>query len=113
MIKLELLRHRQQSIQRGEEQFRSQIENIHRELHQPDQYKSRLSEIVSRVSMQEDRGSIPYPQIEEEDQAQICKVLQEAGNGLNALVTDIKKDSEAITIILEKYKEAVASLGHL
>lgn len=74
MIKLELLRHRQQSIQRGEEQFRTQIENTQRELNQPDQYKSRLSEIVSRVRMQEDRGSMPYPHLDDEDQLQICKV---------------------------------------
>jgi len=113
MIRLELLRHRQQSIQRGEEQFRTQIENIQRELNQPDQYKSRLSEVVSRVRMQEDRGTSAYPQLEEEDQLQICKVLQEAGSGLGALVTDLKKDSEALEIILDKYKESVAALGHI
>lgn len=77
MIRLELLRHRQQSIQRGEEQFRTQIENVQRELNQPDQYKSRLSEVVSRVRMQEDRGttSALYPHLDEEDQIQICKVF--------------------------------------
>lgn len=40
------------------------------------------------------------------------KVLQDAGNGLEALVTDLKKDSEAVAIILEKYKESVTALGH-
>lgn len=79
MIKLELLRHRQQSIQRGEEQFRTQIENTQRELNQPDQYKSRLTEIMSRFRMQEDRGSVPYPQLEEDDQEQICNVYYFTG----------------------------------
>lgn len=40
-------------------------------------------------------------------------MLREAGNGLEALVTDLKKDSEAVSIILEKYKESVATLGHI
>eukprot|EP01127_Copromyxa_protea_P006742 TRINITY_DN16732_c0_g1_i1.p1 TRINITY_DN16732_c0_g1~~TRINITY_DN16732_c0_g1_i1.p1 ORF type:complete len:271 (-),score=57.54 TRINITY_DN16732_c0_g1_i1:62-874(-) len=113
MVRLELLRHKQQSIQRGEEQFRTQIENIQRELNQPDQYKSRLSEVVSRVRMQEDRGTSAYPELDEEDQLQICKVLQEAGSGLAALVTDLKKDSEAVALILDKYRESVAALGHI
>jgi hypothetical protein len=40
-------------------------------------------------------------------------VLQEAGSGLQTIVLDLKKDSDALAIILEKYKEAVAAIGHI
>ncbi len=67
MARLELLRSRGQSLTRDEEQFRMQLENIQKELNQPNQYKACLNEVISAVQMQQESPSAAYPTIQEED----------------------------------------------
>eukprot|EP01126_Amoeba_proteus_P006204 TRINITY_DN12159_c0_g2_i5.p1 TRINITY_DN12159_c0_g2~~TRINITY_DN12159_c0_g2_i5.p1 ORF type:complete len:264 (-),score=50.66 TRINITY_DN12159_c0_g2_i5:110-901(-) len=113
MKRLELLQHRHQPLLRGEEQIITRLENYQHELNQPDQYKARLNQAMSKIRMQEDNGPVPYPSLEEEDQLQICKILDSAGKGLQVLIEDMQKDSEALQIIYDRFFEAVHNLNSL
>lgn len=110
MVRLELLRSRGQSLTREEEQFRMQLENIQRELNQPNQYKACLNEIISSVRMQEDYPPQAYPSIQDEDLKRFQEILIPQGEGLQAILDILKKDTEDINIMLESYSNALGAV---
>jgi len=106
MIRLEVLRTRGQSLTREEELFRTKLENIQKELNQPNQYKSTVNELSSKVQMSQESGRIAYPTLDDEDIKKLQEILIPQGRGLRALVEVLKKDTEDIHLMLERYQKA-------
>jgi len=106
MIRLELHRSRGQSLTRDEEQFRMQLENVQKELNQPNQYKALLNEVNSLVRMQEDNPPISYPDLQEEDLKNFQQVLSTQAQGIQVLMESLKKNIEDVNIMIADYHKA-------
>jgi len=106
MVKFECFRTRGYPVQPSEEHWRNVLEHIQKELNSPNQYKAKLSELSSSLSMQEElRGRMITNNLEDESYKEIANILEVHSETLSTLLNEIKSDMELVQVMAEKYKE--------
>jgi len=108
---LEILRRRGQSFNIGEENLFSTLQKIYEELQQPNQYQSKLSEIMSNARMRGFSETSQYPTLDEETIQQIQPILSDFVQVLSCLVQDLLTDSKEINIMEQSYRESLSKLN--
>jgi nuclear pore complex protein Nup54 len=112
MTSLELIKNRGVSILPTEDLFRTNLENIHRELDKPSQYKSRIQELYDRLQHLKDMRSIRkygnshYEVVDSDSLQQIYKFLLEQQKGLAYLTEILQNSMREMQIMTRGYMES-------
>ncbi|ORX88786.1 hypothetical protein K493DRAFT_74561 [Basidiobolus meristosporus CBS 931.73] len=111
MKQVQVLRNKGYSIRPEEEALKTRLENLHLELRKPSQYRSRLHELWSQVQMLKNtrrsnsKGNWEFEVSDEEQLANIEKVLAEQQAGLAHVMEVLQKDLKAVTIMSRSLAE--------
>jgi nuclear pore complex protein Nup54 len=108
ICKLEALQSRGFSWYPEEETFHARLEHLQRELDKPTQFKWRLNELASQVSMLDDSPALSFhEQLEEASSEEAQKVLSSQTSSIKQLNSLLTGDLEEITIDLQALKTSL------
>lgn len=105
ICKLEFYQSRGLSWYPEEETFHARLEFLQRELNKPTQFKGRLNELASQVSMLDDTPQPTYQdQIDEESVAHVRKVISQQTKNIKKLHSVVTQDIEEADVGLQVAK---------
>jgi len=104
MIKQELSR-ASGALTYTEEQWKSQLESLQKELNNPNQFKARLYDLISTVNMKKNAHVQANVALDPQDVNKIISFLEEQTKVLTLLTSEIQNEVDSLEIMLEKFKE--------
>ena len=102
LAKIELLKAKGTPIGSEEDNFRSKLDSIQRQLQEPNQFRSQLRELEAVVSLHESVNADAYQTLDESSLDSLTSHLAEQQAGISQL-RDLLKDDMSDLIIIEKF----------